>query len=166
MARVATGIVALVVLASAGCAPAAEPAPAAAPAGPSEAEDAAAIREVRLSQFAASFIASDADGFLASVAADMVIMPPDEPAVRGHTEIRAWLDAFFAAYTTDLHYTGSEVSVVGDTAFEAYAFRWTLTPLDGGEPIRQSGKGVYVFRRQADGGWKVARDIWNYTPTE
>ena len=166
MGRVVTGFVALAVLASAGCAPAGEPAPVAAPAGPSEAEDAEAIREVRLNQFAASFIAGNADGFLASVAADMVIMPPDEAAVRGHSEIRAWLDAFFAAYTVDLEYPGSEISVAGDTAFEAYAFRWTLTPIDGGEAIRQSGKGVYVFRRQADGGWKVVRDIWNYTPAE
>ena len=129
-----------------------------------EAEDIAAIRDARLNSFAASFMGSDADGFLASVTADMVIMPPDEPQVRGHIEIRAWLDAFFAAYSTDLEYTGSEVSVMGDTAFEAYVFRWTLTPIDGGEPIRQAGKGIYMFSRQEDGSWKVARDIWNYTP--
>ena len=163
MRRFVKHTIAMAFIASVACAPAPQAvAPAAAEA--SEAEDIAAIRDTRLNRFAASFIAADADGFLASVTQDMVIMPPDEPAVRGHVEIRAWLEAFFAGYSTDLQYTASEVSVAGDTAFEAYAFRWTLTPSDGGDPIEQSGKGVYVFRRQVDGSWKVARDIWNYTP--
>ena len=129
-----------------------------------EAEDIAAIRDLRQNKFAASFIAADSDGFLASITKDMVIMPPDEPTVSGHDAIRAWLEAFFVAYKTDLEYTGSDVSVAGDVAFEAYAFRWTLTPVDGSEPIKQTGKGVYVLRRQADGSWRVARDIWNYNP--
>ncbi len=130
----------------------------------SEAEDIAAIRDLRQNKFAASFIAADSDGFLASITEDMVIMPPDEPPVTGHDTIRAWLEGFFAAYKTDLEYTGSDVSVAGDVAIEAYAFRWTLTPVDGTAPIKQTGKGVYVLRRQADGSWRIARDIWNYNP--
>ena len=121
-------------------------------------------RDPRLNRFAASFIGADTDGFPASITEDMVIMPPDEPRVSGHDAIRAWLDGFFAAYKTDLEYTGSDVTLGGDVAFESYTFRWTLTPLVGGEEIRQTGKGMYVFRRQVDGSWRVARDIWNYTP--
>ena len=130
----------------------------------SAAADEAAIRTVRQDRFAASFMAGDPEGFLSVVTEDAVIMPPDEPPVAGHTAIRAWLEAFFAGYVTDLEYTGSAITVAGDWAVEAYAFRWTLTPTDGSEPIRDQGKGVYVFRRQPDGSWKVARDIWNYTP--
>ncbi len=129
-----------------------------------EAQDIAAIRNMRENEFAGSFIRADSDGFLASITKDMVIMPPDERPVTGHDTIRAWLEGFFAAYKTDLVYTGSDVSVFGDVAFEAYAFRWTLTAVDGSAPIKQTGKGVYVLRRQADGGWKVSRDIWNYNP--
>ncbi len=153
MKKLTKYLMALLLVASAGCAMA-----------PSEVEDTAAIRDVRANKFAASFIAADSDGFLASITEDMVIMPPDEPPVTGHDTIRAWLEGFFAAYKTDLEYTGSDVSVAGNVAFEAYAFRWTLTPVDGTEPIKQTGKGVYVLRRQAGGGWRVARDIWNYNP--
>ena len=153
MKKLTKYLMAQLLVASAGCAMA-----------PSEVEDTAAIRDVRANKFAASFIAADSDGFLASITEEMVIMPPDEPPVTGHDTIRAWLEGFFAAYKTDLEYTGSDVSVAGDVAFEAYAFRWTLTPVDGSEPIKQTGKGVYVLRRQADGSWKVARDIWNYNP--
>ena len=113
---------------------------------------------------AAGGIVTEAPQAAAGEAEDMVIMPPDEPPVTGHDAIRAWLEGFFAAYKTDLEYTDSDVSVAGDVAFEAYAFRWTLTPVDGTEPIKQTGKGVYVLRRQADGSWRVARDIWNYNP--
>jgi uncharacterized protein (TIGR02246 family) len=164
MEKLAMCLIVLSFVASAGCAEPAEAPQAAVITGLSEAEDIAAIRDLRLNRFAASFIGADTDGFLASITEDMVIMPPDEPRVSGHDAIRAWLDAFFAAYKTDLEYTGSDVSLAGDVAFETYTFRWTLTPLAGGEEIRQAGKGVYVFRRQADGSWRVARDIWNYTP--
>lgn len=34
-------------------------------------------------------------------------------------------------------------------------------PIDGGEALEDLCKGIIVYRRQADGGWKVARDIWN-----
>ena len=168
MGRLAICIVALTVSVSTSCAPAPQPPPASEVTRPSEVEDIAAIREARQNDFAGSFVAGNADGFLASVTKDMVIMPPDEPPLSGHENIRAWLEGFFAAYSTELVYTGSEVTVCGDTAFEAYAFRWTLTPVDGmeGKTIHQAGKGVYVFRRQTDGSWKVARDIWNYTPSE
>ncbi len=67
-----------------------------------EAGDIAAIRDVRANKFAASFIAADSDGFLASITEDMVIMPPDELPVTGHDTIRAWLEGFFAAYKTDM----------------------------------------------------------------
>lgn len=130
----------------------------------STATDIESIRKTRLERFAASFIASDTEGFLAAVVEGAVLMPPDESPVVGHAAIRAWLDAFFAGYSTDLVYTGSDVTVAGNWAFEAYAFRWTLTPVGDGAPIHQQGKGVYVFQRQPDGSWKVARDIWNFTP--
>ena len=154
----------LVVLSFLACAACADSTEAPQAAGPSEAEDIAAVRDFRLNSFAASFIGADTDGFLASITEDMVILPPDEPRVSGHDAIRAWLDTFFAAYETDLEYTESDVNVMGDVAYETYAFRWTLTPLTGGEAIEQAGKGIYVFRRQADGSWRVTRDLWNYTP--
>ncbi|MEE9158160.1 MAG: hypothetical protein V3U60_07225, partial [Gammaproteobacteria bacterium] len=70
MKKLTKYLMALLLVASAGCAMA-----------PSEVEDTAAIRDVRANKFAASFIAADSDGFLASITEDMVIMPPDEPPV-------------------------------------------------------------------------------------
>ena len=139
-----TGVLAAGVVAAGGIV-AGAPQAAAHEAAAHEAGDIAAIRDLRQNKFAASFIAADSDGFLASITEDMVIMPPDEPPVTGHDTIRAWLEGFFAAYKTELEYTGSDVSVAGDVAIEAYAFRWTLTPVDGTEPIKQTGKGVYVL---------------------
>ncbi|MCZ6702420.1 MAG: hypothetical protein O6940_05190 [Ignavibacteria bacterium] len=37
----------------------------------------------------------------------------------------------------------------------------TITPVDGGESIMETGKCIHVYKRQADGTWKIAQDIWN-----
>src|SRR6185295_15838251 len=41
--------------------------------------------------------------------------------------------------------------------------RWALdsTPKRGGKTVHDEGKGVWIWRRQADGSWKIARAIWN-----
>ena len=59
-------------------------------------------------------------------------------------------------------YTGAElVAAAGDVAVEHMTFRLTLQPVGGGAPIVDEGKGVHVYRRQADGTWKIALDAWN-----
>jgi len=34
-------------------------------------------------------------------------------------------------------------------------------PLEGGPVVQDRGKGLHVYRRQPDGSWKLAQDIWN-----
>ncbi|MCH7490100.1 MAG: hypothetical protein IID05_05335 [Gemmatimonadetes bacterium] len=40
-------------------------------------------------------------------------------------------------------------------------FTMTLTAVGGGDPMLDVGKGFHVYRRQRDGSWKIAQDIWN-----
>ena len=37
----------------------------------------------------------------------------------------------------------------------------TFTPKDGSDPVVEQLKGIHIYQRQADGTWKIARDIWN-----
>ena len=55
----------------------------------------------------------------------------------------------------------SEVIIGGDLATERLAFTMILEPAAGGTPMILTGKGVHVYRRQADGDWKLSVDIWN-----
>ena len=36
-----------------------------------------------------------------------------------------------------------------------------VTPRAGGEAVTETFKGIHVYRRQADGSWKIAQDAWN-----
>jgi len=36
-----------------------------------------------------------------------------------------------------------------------------LTPVAGGAVTEYVGKGMHIYRRQGDGSWKIAEDIWN-----
>jgi ketosteroid isomerase-like protein len=48
-----------------------------------------------------------------------------------------------------------------DPAFERGRYDITIAPRAGGEAMDDIGKYITVYQRQADGSWKIARDIWN-----
>ena len=54
--------------------------------------------------------------------------------------------------------------VVGNLAYHDYAYSMKSTPKAGGKPVLGNGKGVEVYRREADGKWKIIRNVWNATP--
>jgi ketosteroid isomerase-like protein len=68
------------------------------------------------------------------------------------------LAAFRAEFSLDI----DEVELAGDDwAFERGTYTIALTPKAGGTPIRDTGKYLTIYRRQADHSWLMARDIWN-----
>ena len=54
-----------------------------------------------------------------------------------------------------------EVRVAGDWAFARGNYSVTLTPRQGGDVVTVDGKYLTVFQLQADGSWKIHRDIFN-----
>lgn len=139
------------VIAAAACAP-----PEAAPVDTTA--DVAAVRAVHDAEVAAIANADVSGGYLA---ADAVMMPPNEPAVSGIDAIRTWLGGFFAQFTASVDYTTSNFNVSGDWAVETYEGTLTLTPVGGGDTVAESLKGIHVYRRGPDGIWKMVYDVWN-----
>lgn len=95
------------------------------------------------------------------LAADAVMMPPNEPALNGATAIEAWVRDFVSQITGSLDYTSSDITVSGDWAIEIYAGTLTVTPSGGGDAMGESLKGIHVYRRGDDGSWKMVYDVWN-----
>ncbi len=62
----------------------------------------------------------------------------------------------------DLDYTVEDVSGAGDVAYVVATFQggWT----EGGEAVSTSGKGINLFRRQADGSWRMSHYCWTPDP--
>jgi len=106
----------------------------------------------------------DMDVYEAALADDAVFMPPNGPARHGK-ELRSWLREFLEGFAVEwLSFEHEETVVEGNLGYHTYRYEWKLTPRAGGEPTLGHGKGVHIVRREADGAWRIVREIWNATP--
>jgi ketosteroid isomerase-like protein len=136
-----------------------------APGGParSTAEDEAAIKQVRDREIEA-FSQGRVDDLVALFTDDVVFMPPNEPQVVGSQALRSWAQGIADQFTVVGRYSDWKTVVSGDWAFERFTGVLTLTPRRGGAPIDDRLKGIHIYRRQSDGSWRIALDIWNADP--
>lgn len=120
--------------------------------------DQAAIRET-MDQFTRSLLARDFESLARCYTEDAVLMPPNQPAVRGRTAIRDWMASFprLSRFTASVE----EMDGRADLAYVRGTYRMTLHPEGAPEPIDNVGKYVEIRRRQADGSWLLAADIFN-----
>lgn len=110
----------------------------------------------------AAIVAGDTEAYVALIADDAVLMPPNAPAVIGKGAIRAWNEEMSKQFRFESYKSvDDEVVVTGGWAFRRATAEWTLIPSAGGVPVTETGKFIIIYERQADGSWKVARDIWN-----
>jgi ketosteroid isomerase-like protein len=95
---------------------------------------------------------------------DAVFMPPMSPSKSGE-ELKRWLASFLRDVRVEwLEFKTIELEASGGLAYHAYLYTWRTTPRAGGEAKVSRGKGLHILRRQADGGWRIAREIWNDLP--
>ena len=122
--------------------------------------DVEAIRAV-IAQELAAVATMDVDGFTAIWTDDVMMVPPNEPAVSGEAAME-WAQGFTSMFSGgEASYSDEEIIVSGDVAIHTYAMDMTLNPVGGGDPMVEQGRGIHIFRRGADGTWKLSHDIWN-----
>ena len=103
----------------------------------------------------------NAEGWAACFTDDAVQMPPHFGANTGRAAIQGWSKGFLGMFACRFSLSVDEVRAVADWAFERGRYDITLTPRAGGESMDDNGKYITIYQRQPDGGWKIARDIWN-----
>ncbi len=107
----------------------------------------------------------DTGEYFAALADDAQFMPPNSVA-KGGAELRTWLAEFVCDFRVEwLAFSTTEVTGVADLAYHAFTYTWRVTPRVGGEGKVSSGKGIHILRLQADGSWRIAREIWNGIPS-
>ena len=121
--------------------------------------DVDAMAQVRDS-FVTALAADDVDGLLAFLTEDGSAFPPHEPALIGLDANRAWHEERIAEFEAEISVSSDEVIGEGSIAFERFSYTLTLTPRAGGDPIVDSGRCVWLWRK-SEGSWKVARAMWN-----
>lgn len=125
-------------------------------------EDARQAIEQVHERYIEAVLGEDVEAFLDPVTDDFVLMAPNEPGARGKRAVREWFNATFGAFSTaKLVFPTTELNIDHEWAFKHYTYDWTLDPKAGGDQIGDRGDGLYIYRREGDGSWKIAYDIWN-----
>ena len=108
-----------------------------------------------------AFNAADVETLVSLYTNDVIVMPPGEASFQGRDRVRAWMRTFFARHTARQTLVNDEVMVAGEWAWMRGHFTTELTPRSGGPTRTESGKHLVIWRRESDGQWRAARDIWN-----
>jgi uncharacterized protein (TIGR02246 family) len=147
--RIALGIAALALVATA-CT--------AAPAGLTP-EDEAAIRSL-LESYDKAVVAGDWDALAALYTEDVVIMRPNNPLTEGRS---AFLTSAKLTNQEFLEHHMEALRIEGrsDLAFAQLTYTEKHMMEGVAEPIEDVGKSVKIFRRQSDGSWLLAINIFN-----
>lgn len=114
-------------------------------------------------QYVDAVNAGNLEAYGATLADDVVFMPPDSPVVSGKAAVVAWVKRdFIDPFKIQFQAKFNEVHVFGSLAFASGSFTLDLTPKSGGKQIQTTGKFMNVFRKQSDGSWKYAQAIFNF----
>jgi uncharacterized protein (TIGR02246 family) len=113
--------------------------------------------------FSAAFARGDIAAVAAAYAEDAIVFPPDAGLVQGRAAIQAMWQSLRDGGGQSLALTTVDVHASGGLASETGTGVLTMQPA-GGAAQSQSVKYVVVWKKQADGSWKIFRDIWNSLP--
>ncbi len=106
--------------------------------------------------------AKDVDKAVSYYAESAVVMPPNASAAMTKASIRnAWKEMLTTpGAAISWKATKVEVAKSGDLAYVSGTYEETMTDASG-KSAKDHGKYVEIFKKQADGTWKVIVDIWN-----
>ena len=105
---------------------------------------------------------TDLSKFLSYYAADASVYPQGMPIVTGSEAIR---DTFtkmtsMPGFSLQWNAAKADVSASGDLGYTTGTYQMAMNDA-AGKPMSEKGKYVTVWKKQANGQWKVADDIFN-----
>lgn len=127
----------------------------------SRSADEAAIREADAASIKA-IAAKQVEATMSYYEEGASILMPNAPIVTGREGIRRAWEQMFAipGFTLAPKTTKIEVARSGDLAYALGTYQFMANDSQG-KPVSDRGKFVVVWKKQTDGAWKIAADIWN-----
>jgi uncharacterized protein (TIGR02246 family) len=117
-----------------------------------------------LAKYNEALNASSTDAVMPLYAEDGVFMPPYSPSAVGAAAVRKAYDAVFKAITLDVKFTVAEIVELGPGwAFARTNSAGTTTDQATGAKSAEGNQELFIFRKDADGAWKIAR--YSFSPT-
>jgi ketosteroid isomerase-like protein len=107
----------------------------------------------------------DVEQILAYWTDDAIVLPPGLPPVTGKAALRDYVRASLQIPGFRITWTSTDVRFSPDGNL-AYMFGRNATTVNGvdGTPTTAAGRAVTIWRRDGDGVWRCAVDIWNAEP--
>ena len=123
--------------------------------------DESAIRET-VAAWSAAAGARDLNKCISFYTDDASVLPFNAPIATGKDEIRKVWSQLMSNPGCSLRFRPTKIEVArsGDLAYEIGTFDLTLAD-QAGKSVGHRGKYVVAWKKQADGGWKAAADIFN-----
>jgi uncharacterized protein (TIGR02246 family) len=132
---------------------------------PSAAEDVRKAIEQVNSRFVESFKSGDSAAIASLYTDTAKILPPDATEIAGQAAIQSlwqsWMDDGFKNLTLE----STEVKASGDLAYEVGLFSLQV-PAKNNAMVTATGNYVVVWKRDAEGNWRLHIDTWNDTPAK
>ncbi len=107
-------------------------------------------------------VENNLEGIVSFYAEDAVLLPTAEPVVVGKSAIRKEWQHILSIpdLQSQTARTKTEVSSSGDMAYTMGTYLSTMLGEDG-NPATEPGKWLSVWKRQADGSWRIVVDTYN-----
>lgn len=107
----------------------------------------------------------DVDAIVSYWTDDAVVIPQGQPIVEGRAAIRAFVASSLQIPGFSIHWKSDKVSFSPDGRLAYLRGTNEMTvPGPSGTPITVPGRGITIWRHEADGQWRCAVDIWNDPP--
>jgi ketosteroid isomerase-like protein len=105
--------------------------------------------------------AGEADQLVAAYyTSNAQVLPPNVPPFQGRGQIRELFRELIDDGVGDVTRETTPLHVEGDVGYGVGTYTLAIRTPDA-EPVRDNGKYVLVYRRQVEGDWKVAVDMFS-----
>ena len=113
-------------------------------------------------QWSATAARNDLDGTVAFYADDAALLPPNAPIATDKKSIRAsWAELLGPNTAVSWKWSKIEVAPSGEMAYIYGSYKLSIAASGGSGPVNDTGKFLEVWKKQADGKWKCAADMYN-----
>ena len=126
--------------------------------GTLSAEDISAIKKGH-EVFGGYVVARDFESLVQLYTNDAAFMPPNSPAVHGREDLLAWFREFPKVTEMEVH--ADHIEGQGGLAYVLGWYTMTIEVEGAPGPIKDRGKFIEIRKRQSDGTWPLAADIFN-----
>jgi ketosteroid isomerase-like protein len=112
-----------------------------------------------VANFDKAMLAADWPTVVAAYTEDAVLFPPNAPIVKGRAAIQKFFEGF--PKITEFKQSVVEIEGLGDLAYPWGTYQMAMLPPSSKTPVKDQGKVLSVWRKQADGSWLASRVAWN-----